>query len=116
MPRAAYDQVADVYEGAGVLTPGAFRFSVACRLVDDQHRITQRPVELRSDFYANYTGLQSSAGPSSVVGGLITVDSSLADIWEIPAGSGTLYQVLRTEVITPRRPSLPPYRRVHFLA
>lgn len=114
MPRANYDRVADVYTGPGAPSPNVFRFTVACRLVFQSQYLVQQPIPLRSDYYANYNGLLTSAGSYSLVGGILTLNFNAADVWEIPPGSGNFFTVARTCIIQPVRSGFTPYRRVYF--
>jgi hypothetical protein len=111
MPRGAYNQTAEVRHGPGSATPGAIRMVVACRLVQDDRPLLYQPAVFRPTHYVNWTGAQTSAGTAISTPPTVTWDSSTADVWEIPQGSGVLFTVLRRCVIRPRRTTLPFYNR-----
>lgn len=114
MPRADYDTSADVYTGPSAPMPNTFRFNVPCRLVYQSHYLVQQPSPMRMDFYANYSGLLTTAGSSSRIGGIITVNLNTADVWEVPPGSANFLTVFKTCIILPTRAGILPYRRVYF--
>ena len=115
MPRAPYNITVDVYAGAGTGTPGAYKRTVAARLVLDSRRLAQRPTVFASTHYVNCAGPIILAGAQTILPPDVIIDTSTADVLEVPSGSGLFFEVIRSEVISPRRAGLPPYNRAHIL-
>lgn len=115
MPRAFYDSLGTCRSGPDDPVPNTVKFTEDCRLVAQNHIATQVPILLRATHYVNWDGPPSYAGDSSLLGTAVIWFPRTADVWEIPAGSGQFYRVVRTMSITPLRAPLGAYRRAHLL-
>lgn len=112
MPRAPFDKTVSVYTGPDSPVPGVFRFFLTARFVVLHHLISQQPNETEAYAYITYSGPSLSTGDVVSFGQDVTVSYGTADVVEYPVASGTFYTVLRTEIISPLRSGLLPYRRV----
>jgi len=111
--RAAFNDTASVYFGPGTATPGALRFTVACRLVPQNRIFDNFPGFSPPFFYATYIGPPSSAGLVTPTATGYDANTEHADLWEFASLPGVTFICYDKDGVTPLTGS--PYRRV-FLA
>lgn len=113
MPRAEFNDVANVYFGPGTATPGDLKFTVSCRLVPEGQIDLTSPALDSPVAHVTYVGPATSAGGLSIGAGDYTVDLTLADVWEFDSLPGFLFTAMRAELVVPENGTTP-YRRAYL--
>lgn len=112
MPRAAYNQLMNVYTSAGLWTPDILRFTTPCRVV----------FTLATDYddfpfsviigYATHTSISVSAGNWEGADNGVTLNLFFNDVLEFSDNPGFYFQAFFTQEIIPADGQI--YRRVSF--
>lgn len=111
MARAQWNITVDIYTGPSTPMPFTYLSTRQARVVPASRTVARTPLALFPSVYITHSGARLSAGTTVAGAGALTWNWGLANVVEIPSGSGNFMTVAQAAVVQPRLLSLPPYAK-----
>lgn len=102
MPRAPFDDVANIYAGQNTATPGLFKRAIPCRFILlPRELVHDLPYRFRVA-YLTYQPPFLLASATQLLPPDITLFGGTADVVELQSNPGSFFDVLFSETVIPR--------------